>query len=68
MGDRLVYRLVVERVGTKSISVRIVATKGATVVLTASLVIVTTDLNRGGSVPIPDDIRTAVTAYVERQA
>jgi acyl-CoA thioesterase FadM len=68
MGDRLVYGVVVERVGTKSISVRIVATKGATVVLTASLVIVTTDLNRGGSVPIPDDIRTAVTAYVERQA
>ena len=68
MGDRLVYGVTVERVGTKSISVGIVATKGATEVLTASLVIVTTDLDGGGSVAIPEDIRAAVTAYVERQA
>jgi hypothetical protein len=31
-------------------------------------VIVTTEIDRGSSVPIPDDIRTAVTAYRERQA
>ena len=68
MGDRLVYAVTVERVGTKSIPVRIVATKGATEVLTASLVIVTTDIDRGVSIAIPDDIRAAVAAYLEKQA
>jgi len=67
MGDRLVYSVTVERVGTKSIPVRIGATKDATEILTASLVIVTTDLDSGAAVPIPGDIRTAVTAYLERQ-
>ena len=68
MGDRLVYSVTVERVGAKSIPVRIVARKAAREVLFASLVIVTTDLDRGVSVPIPDDIRAAVTAYLEKQA
>ena len=68
MGDRLVYGVTVERVGTKSIPLRVIARKGATEVLSATLVIVTTDLNGGASVPIPDDIRTALTAYLERQA
>ena len=68
MGDRVAYGVAVERVGTKSIAVRIAATKGTTEILTASLVIVTTDIDRGSSVPIPDDIRAAVTAYRERQA
>lgn len=68
MGDRLIYSVTVDRVGTKSITIRSVATKGTMKVLIASLVIVTTDLDHGGSVPIPDDIRAAVTAYRERQA
>jgi 4-hydroxybenzoyl-CoA thioesterase len=68
MGDRLFYAVTVERVGTKSISVRVVATKGATEILTASLVIVTTDIDRGASIAIPEDIRAAVTAYWEKQA
>ena len=67
MGDRLVYSVIVERLGTKSITIRIAVTKGTMKVLAASLVIVTTDLGRGGSVPVPDDIRTAVAAYRERQ-
>jgi acyl-CoA thioesterase FadM len=67
MGDRLVYAVTVERIGNKSISLRIVATRAATKILSASLVIVTTALDRGTSIPVPDDIRSAVTAYRERQ-
>jgi 4-hydroxybenzoyl-CoA thioesterase len=68
MGDRLAYSVTVERVGTKSIPLRIIARKDATEMLSATLVIVTTDLDRAVSVPIPDDIRAAVTAYLERHA
>ena len=68
MGDHLVYSVTVERVGTKSIPVRVIARKGTTEVLFASLVIVTTDLDLGVSVPIPDDIRAAVTSYLGKQA
>jgi 4-hydroxybenzoyl-CoA thioesterase len=67
MGDRLVYTVGIERIGNRSITVRIIATKQSNKVLVASLVIVTTDLDRGGSVPIPDDIRAALTAYLEKQ-
>src|SRR5579871_2410797 len=41
MGDRLDYSVTVERVGTKSIPLRIIARKGPTEVLSATLVIVT---------------------------
>jgi acyl-CoA thioesterase FadM len=67
MGERLVYGITVERIGNKSIPLRITATRAATKILGASLVIVTTDLDRGTSVPVPDDIRSAVTAYLESQ-
>jgi 4-hydroxybenzoyl-CoA thioesterase len=68
MGDRLAYAVGIERIGNKSITVRIIATRESTKVLVASLVIVTTDLDRGVSVPVPDDIRAALTAYLERQS
>jgi len=68
MGERLVYGVTVERIGNKSIPLRITATRAATKILGASLVIVTTDLDRGTSVPVPDDIRTAVTTYFAGQA
>lgn len=66
MGERLDYAVHVERVGTKSLPLRIVATRDGAEVLTASLVIVSTDLDRGGAIPLPDDIRAAATAYRER--
>jgi 4-hydroxybenzoyl-CoA thioesterase len=68
MGDRLDYSVTVERVGNKSIPLRIIARKGSTEMLSATLVIVTTDLDRSVSVPIPEDIRTAVSGYLEGQA
>jgi 4-hydroxybenzoyl-CoA thioesterase len=68
MGDRLTYAVAVERVGAKSLPLRITAHRHGDEVLAASLVIVTTDLDAMTSIPIPDDIRAAVTSYREKTA
>jgi hypothetical protein len=47
---------------------RVVATRDDAEVLAASLVIVSTDLDRAVSIPLPDDIRAAAMAYRERAA
>jgi 4-hydroxybenzoyl-CoA thioesterase len=65
MGDTITFAVLVERVGTKSLSLAVPARRGADDILRASLVIVATDLDRHAAIPIPDDIRTAVTAYRE---
>lgn len=66
MGDILTYTVAVENIGTKSLPLRIVARLGHAEVLSASLVIVSTDLDQGTSIPLPDDIRGAAHAYRER--
>jgi 4-hydroxybenzoyl-CoA thioesterase len=68
MGDILTYTVAVERIGTKSLPLRIVARLGHAEVLSASLVIVSTDLDQGTSIALPDDIRAAVRAYGEKTA
>jgi len=68
MGERLAYAVAVERVGRTSLPLRITAERDGAGVLTASLVIVTTDLDAMAAIPIPDDIRAAVTAYRETTA
>ena len=68
MGDVLAYAVGVERVGGKSLTLTITARRDGEEILKASLVIVTTDLTRHVSMPIPDDIRKAVTAYQEKTA
>jgi 4-hydroxybenzoyl-CoA thioesterase len=68
MGDVLTYTVAVERIGTKSLPLRIVARLGHAEVLSASLVIVSTDLDQGTSIALPDDIRAAVRAYGEKTA
>ena len=68
MGDRLSYAVAVERVGNKSIPLVVTARKDGAEVLTAKLTIVVTDLDRHVSIAIPDDIRSAVTAYRENTA
>jgi 4-hydroxybenzoyl-CoA thioesterase len=68
MGDRLIYSVAVERVGGKSLPLRIMAQKTGSEVLSARLTIVTTDLDRMTAIPIPDDIRAAVLAYREKTA
>ena len=68
MGDVLTYSVKVEKVGNKSLPLRIEARRDGKEILAASLVIVSTDLARGGAIPLPDDIRAAATAYVEKTA
>lgn len=68
MGDRLTYAVSIDRVGTKSLPLRITAHRDGAEVLAASLVIVVTDLEAMVSIPIPDDIRAAVSAYRETTA
>ncbi len=68
MGDRLVYAVAVERVGNRSLPLRVVAHRDGAEVLSASLVIVTTDLDRMVAIAMPDDIRAAVSAYREKTA
>jgi len=65
MGERLTYAVHVERVGNKSLPLRILATRDDAEVLSAALVIVSTDIDRAVAIPLPDDVRTAVTAYHE---
>jgi 4-hydroxybenzoyl-CoA thioesterase len=68
MGDVLRFSVGVERIGTKSLSLVILAARDGAEMFKASLVIVATDLTRHVSIPIPDDIRDAVTAYRESMA
>ena len=68
MGDVLAYAVGVERVGGKSLTLAITARRDGEEILKASLVIVTTDLTRHASMPIPDDVRKAVVAYQEKTA
>ena len=68
MGERITYAVAVERVGTKSMTLRIRAERDGDEVLTATLVIVTTDMNTMAAIVIPDEIRAAVTAYQETTA
>jgi acyl-CoA thioesterase FadM len=66
MGEVHDYTLEVERVGTKSLPLRLAASHRGAPVLTAKLVIVATDLDSGASIPLPEDVRAAATAYRER--
>ena len=68
MGDVLTYSVKVEKVGNKSLPLRIEARRAGKERLAASLVIVSTDLAKGGAIALPDDIRTATMAYAERTA
>jgi acyl-CoA thioesterase FadM len=68
MGDVLQFAVSVGRIGTKSLSLVVPAMRRGEDVFRASLTIVATDLTKHVSVPIPDDIRHAVTAYREGMA
>lgn len=68
MGDVLTYSVKVEKVGNKSLPLRIEATRSGKEILAATLVIVSTDLAKGGAIPLPDDIRAAANAYLEKTA
>jgi 4-hydroxybenzoyl-CoA thioesterase len=66
MGDRVVLSLVVERLGSKSLTLQLACT-GADGVLRMAMrqVIVTTSLDTHRAVDIPDDLRAAIVRFVE---
>ncbi len=66
LGDVLTYSVKIEKVGNKSLPLRIEARRDGKEILAASLVIVSTDLGNGAAIPLPDDIRAAATAYLEK--
>jgi 4-hydroxybenzoyl-CoA thioesterase len=68
MGDVLTYRVAIERLGNKSLALAVNARRGGEEILKASLVIVSTDLNRHASIALPDDVRNAAIAYQEKTA
>jgi acyl-CoA thioesterase FadM len=66
MGNVLTLAVRVERLGNKSLALAVTARRGAEDILKASMVIVATDLTRHASIPLPDDVRKAVTDYQEK--
>jgi len=68
MGDVLTYSVKVEKVGNKSLPLRVEARRGGKEILAATLIIVSTDLAKGGAIALPDDIRAAALAYLEKTA
>lgn len=68
MGDVLRFTLEIERLGTKSFTLALAAQQQATEILTATLVVVTTDLDTRRSVPIPADLRTAIEHFMTKDS
>lgn len=66
MGDDLDFVPLVARIGGASLALGVHAYRGETPILTARPVIVTTSLVEHRAIPLPDDLRAAVTAYEER--
>ena len=63
MGETVTWGLMVERIGTSSITLKIVAARGDEERLRATLVLVATSLETHRPIPIPDDLRQAVETY-----
>jgi 4-hydroxybenzoyl-CoA thioesterase len=63
MGETITWGLTVDRIGTSSITVDIVAARGEEERLNATLVLVATSLETHRPIPISDDLRQAVEAY-----
>jgi 4-hydroxybenzoyl-CoA thioesterase len=64
IGDVLCLQLVVTRIGTKSFTVTVEASVGATVRLRAVLVRVVASLDGLRSIPIPDALRARLQPYL----
>ncbi len=66
MGDRIVFAVVAEGIGTASIRLVIYAYREGEPVLAMRLVMVTTSLLVHRAVPVPDDLRSAIENYKEK--
>ena len=65
MGDRLEFAVAVERIGRKSVALRVHAFRASEPMLQARLVIVTTSLVTHTSTVLPEDLRAALELYQE---
>ncbi len=68
MGDAIVIRLHVERLGEKSLTLRFAIAGDDGVRVEARQVIVCTSLETHRSMPFPDDLRAAITRFQESAA
>lgn len=68
MGDVIVIRLYVERLGEKSLTLRFAIAGDDGVRVEARQVIVCTSLETHRSMPFPDDLRAAITRFQESAA
>jgi len=68
MGDAIVVRLHVERLGEKSLTLRFAIAGDDGVRVEARQVIVCTSLETHRSMPFPDDLRAAITRFQESAA
>jgi 4-hydroxybenzoyl-CoA thioesterase len=66
MGDRLTASVEVARVGRASAGFVLHLHRGEAQLLRASLVMVTTSLSAHKAIPLPADLRAALTAYQDR--
>ena len=63
MGERVSLRLAVERMGRSSIGLALECRHGEELRVRMQQVIVTTALDTGRAVPIPEDIRAAISTF-----
>ena len=63
MGDTLEMRLQVQRVGARSITLRIDYVQGTTCCVQIGLTLVTTSLAHDGAIDIPTDVREAIAHW-----
>jgi 4-hydroxybenzoyl-CoA thioesterase len=63
MGDILELSLALKRIGARSIAVDITAQANGETRFSAHQVLVTTSIEAGASIPLPDDIRAALTRF-----
>jgi len=68
MGERIVLTPLVARIGGASYALGLHVHRGEQELVRLNLVTATTDLDARRAVPIPDDLRAALTAYQERCA
>ena len=66
IGDRVTFAVLVERIGTASIKLQVVASRDDESVLAMRLVMVTTSLTEHRAIPVPDDLRAAIASYQEK--
>jgi acyl-CoA thioesterase FadM len=66
MGDQLVFSVVVGRIGGASATLVVHGHRGEDELVRGRLVMVTTSLAAHRPIPLPADLRTALTAYQDR--